>query len=161
MQAKKCFLLVPQIFTSKFKLEKKLIILLQYIKVRSCRSPGNNFLWREFFGCDFYWDDFGATSLYSLYRLAYIGWLLRNHLNNFLWNFFKYKFHTNSISKCMTKMENFAGSRKVAHILEVWALLSTKIPISSRSVENSSVMSHSPAAPPVFANPAQLFFSKL
>jgi hypothetical protein len=42
----------------------------------------------------------------------------------------------------MTKMENFAGSRKVAHILKVWSLLSTKIPISSRSVENSSVMSH-------------------
>ncbi len=46
--------------------------------------------------------------------------------------------------KCMTKMKNFAGSRKVAHILKVWSLLSTKIPISSRSVENSSVMSHSP-----------------
>jgi hypothetical protein len=41
-------------------------------------------------------------------------------------------------------MKNFAGSRKVAHILKVWALLSTKIPISSKSVENSSVMSHSP-----------------
>jgi hypothetical protein len=39
----------------------------------------------------------------------------------------------------MTKIENLAGSRKVAHILKVWSLLSTKIPISS--VENSSVMS--------------------
>ncbi len=26
----------------------------------------------------------------------------------------------------MTKMENFAGSRKVAHILKVWSLLSIK-----------------------------------
>jgi hypothetical protein len=43
-------------------------------------------------------------------------------------------------------MENFAGSRKVAHILKVWFSLITKIFISSRSVENSSVMSHSPAA---------------
>jgi hypothetical protein len=34
--------------------------------------------------------------------------------------------------KCMTKMENFARSRKVAHILKVWSLLSAKIPISSR-----------------------------
>jgi hypothetical protein len=58
----------------------------------------------------------------------------------------------------MTKMENFAGFRKVAHILKVWALLSTKIPISSISVENSSVMSHPPEAPPVFANSAQIFF---
>jgi hypothetical protein len=55
-----------------------------------------------------------------------------------------------TISKFMTKMENFAGSWKVAHILKVWSLLSTKILFSSRSVENSSVMSHSPAAPPVF-----------
>ncbi len=62
--------------------------------------------------------------------------------------------------KCMTKMENFAGTRKVAHILKVWSLLKTKIPISSRSVENSSVMSHSPAAPLVFTNSAQLFFPK-
>ncbi len=61
----------------------------------------------------------------------------------------------------MTKMENFAGSRKVAYILKVWSLLSTKIPISSRSVENSSVMSHSPAAPPEFTNSTQLFFPKL
>ncbi len=65
------------------------------------------------------------------------------------------------ISKCMTKMENFAGSKKVAHILKVWTLLSTKIPISPKSVENSSVMAHSPAAPPVYANPAQIFFSML
>jgi hypothetical protein len=65
------------------------------------------------------------------------------------------------IIKCMTKIENFAESRKVAHILKVWSLLSTKIPISSRSVENSSVMSHSPAAPPEFTNPAQIFFPKL
>ncbi len=57
-------------------------------------------------------------------------------------------------------MENFAGSRKVAHILKVWSLLSTKIPISSKSVENWSVMTHSPAASPVYANPAQIFFSK-
>jgi hypothetical protein len=49
-------------------------------------------------------------------------------------------------------MENFAGSRKVAHILKVWSLLSIKIPISSRSVENSSVMSHSFAAPLVLRN---------
>jgi hypothetical protein len=63
-------------------------------------------------------------------------------------------------NKCMTKIENFAGSRKVAHILKVWSLLSTKIPISSRSVENLSVMSHSPAAPPEFTNPAQIFFFK-
>ncbi len=61
--------------------------------------------------------------------------------------------------KCMTKMENSAGSRKVAHILKVWSLLSTKIPISSKSVGNSSVMSHSPAAPPVFTNSADDFFS--
>ncbi len=54
-------------------------------------------------------------------------------------------------------MENFVGSRKVAHIQKVWSLLSTKIPISSKSVENSSVMSHSPAAPPVFTNSAQFF----
>jgi hypothetical protein len=64
-------------------------------------------------------------------------------------------------TKCMTKMENFSGSRKVAHILKVWSLLSTRILISSRSVENSSVMSHSPAAPPVFTNSAQIFFPKL
>jgi hypothetical protein len=64
-------------------------------------------------------------------------------------------------TKCMTKMEKFAGSRKVAHILKAWSLLSTKISISSRSVENSSVMSHSPAAPPVFTNSAQIFFPKL
>ncbi len=57
-----------------------------------------------------------------------------------------------------TKMENFAGSRKVAHILKVWPLLSTKIPISSKSFENSSVMTHSAAAPPVYANPKQKFF---
>jgi hypothetical protein len=57
----------------------------------------------------------------------------------------------------MTKMKNFAGSRKVAHILKVWFLLSTKIPISSKSLENSSVMSRSPAAPPVFTNSAQFF----
>ncbi len=61
----------------------------------------------------------------------------------------------------MTKMENFAGSRKVANIRKVWSLLITKIPISSKSVENSSVMTHSPAAPPKNANPAQIFFSKL
>jgi hypothetical protein len=67
------------------------------------------------------------------------------------------KFHLN---KCMTKMENFGGSRKVAHILKVWSLLSPKIPISKRSVENSSVMSHSPAAPLVFTNSAKLFFPK-
>jgi hypothetical protein len=59
----------------------------------------------------------------------------------------------------MTKMENFAGSMKVAHILMVWFLLSTKIAISSKSVENWSVMTHSPAAPPVYANRAQIFFS--
>jgi hypothetical protein len=47
-------------------------------------------------------------------------------------------------------MENFAGSRKVAHILNVW----TNIPISSKSVENSSVMTHSPEAPLVYANTA-------
>ncbi len=58
-------------------------------------------------------------------------------------------------------MENFAGSRKVAHILKVWTLLSTKIPISSKSVENSSVMTHSPAAPPEYAKPALIFFSKM
>jgi hypothetical protein len=52
----------------------------------------------------------------------------------------------------MTKMENFAGSGKVAHILKVWSLLITK------SVENSSVMTHSPAASLVYANPAQIFF---
>jgi hypothetical protein len=46
----------------------------------------------------------------------------------------------------------------VAHILKVWFLLSTKIPISSRSVENSSVMSHFPAAPLVLTNSAQFFF---
>jgi hypothetical protein len=62
------------------------------------------------------------------------------------------------VSKCMSKMENFAGSRKVANILKVCSLLSPKIPISSKSVESSSVMSHSPAAPPVYANPAQIFF---
>ncbi len=61
----------------------------------------------------------------------------------------------------MTKMKNFAGSRKVAHILKVWSLLSTKIPIPSRSVENSSVMSHSPATPPEFTNSAKIFFPKL
>jgi hypothetical protein len=61
----------------------------------------------------------------------------------------------------MTKMENFAESWKVAHILKVWSLLSSKIPISSRSVKNSSVMSHSPAAPPEFINSAQIFFPKL
>ncbi len=61
----------------------------------------------------------------------------------------------------MTKMKIFAGSRKVAHILKVWSLLNTKIPISSRSVENSTVMSHSPAAPLVFTNSAQIFFPKL
>jgi hypothetical protein len=60
--------------------------------------------------------------------------------------------------KCMTKMENFAGSRKVAHILKVWSLVSTKIHISSRSVENSSVMSHFPAAPLGLTNSAQFFF---
>ncbi len=60
-------------------------------------------------------------------------------------------------NKCMTKMENFAGSKKVAHILKVWSLLSTKIPISSRSVKNSSVMSHSPAAPLVLTNSEQFF----
>jgi hypothetical protein len=65
------------------------------------------------------------------------------------------------INKCMTKMENFAGSRKVAHILKVWSLLITKIPISSRSVENLSVMTHSPAAPLIFTNSAQIFFTKL
>jgi hypothetical protein len=37
-------------------------------------------------------------------------------------------------------MENFAGSRKVAHILKVWSLLSTKIPVLTKSV-----MNHSPA----------------
>ncbi len=58
-------------------------------------------------------------------------------------------------------MENFAGSKKVAYILKVWTLLSPKIPISPKSVENSSVMTHSPAAPPVYANPAQIFFSML
>jgi hypothetical protein len=42
--------------------------------------------------------------------------------------------------------------------LKVWFLLSTKIPISSRSVENSSVMSHFPAAPLVLTNSAQFFF---
>jgi hypothetical protein len=57
----------------------------------------------------------------------------------------------------MTKMENSAGSRKVAHILKVWSLLITKISISSKSIENSSVMSHSPAAPPVFTNSAHFF----
>jgi hypothetical protein len=45
--------------------------------------------------------------------------------------------------------------------INVWLkwkiLLSTKIPISSRSVENSSVMSHSPAAPPKFTNSAQIY----
>jgi hypothetical protein len=56
----------------------------------------------------------------------------------------------------MTKMENFAGSRKVAHILKTWPLLSIKIPIS---VENSSVMSHSPVAPPEFTNSVHIFFS--
>jgi hypothetical protein len=65
-----------------------------------------------------------------------------------------------TLNKCMTKMENFAGSRKVAHILNVWALLSAKIPISSRSVENSLVMSHSPTAPLVLTNSAQIFFAK-
>jgi hypothetical protein len=58
----------------------------------------------------------------------------------------------------MTKMENFAGSGKVAQILKVWSLLSTKIPISPGLMENSSVMTHSPAAPPVNANSAQIFF---
>ncbi len=58
-------------------------------------------------------------------------------------------------------MENFARSRKVAQILKVWSLLITKMPISTKSVENSSVESHSPAATPVYANPAQIFFSKL
>jgi hypothetical protein len=57
----------------------------------------------------------------------------------------------------MTKLENFAESRKVAHILKAWSLLSTKIPISARSVKNSSVMSHSPAAPLVLTNSVQFF----
>ncbi len=57
----------------------------------------------------------------------------------------------------MTKMENFAGSRKVDQILKIWSLTITKIPISSRSVENSSVMTHSPAAPLVLTNSAQFF----
>ncbi len=51
-----------------------------------------------------------------------------------------------NIIKCMTKI-----------ILKVWSLLRTKIPISPKSVENSSVMSHSPAAPPVFINSAHFF----
>jgi hypothetical protein len=55
-------------------------------------------------------------------------------------------------------MEKFAGSRKVAQILKVWSLLSTKIPISPGLVENSSVMAHSPAEPSVNANSAQIFF---
>jgi hypothetical protein len=59
--------------------------------------------------------------------------------------------------KCMFKMQNFAGSRKVAHILKVWSLLSAKIPISSRSVENPSVITHSPSAPLVLTNSAQFF----
>jgi hypothetical protein len=58
----------------------------------------------------------------------------------------------------MTKMENFAGSRKVAHILMVWSLLITKISISSKSVENSSAMTHFPAAPPVYAKVDYFFF---
>ncbi len=72
-------------------------------------------------------------------------------------------YDTNKIplNKCMTKMENFVGSRKVTHILKVWSLLSTKKPISSRSVENSLVMSHFPAAHPEFTNSTQLFFPKL
>jgi hypothetical protein len=49
----------------------------------------------------------------------------------------------------MTKMENFAGSRKVAHILKVWSLLSTLL--------SSSVMSQSPAAPLVLTNSAHFF----
>ncbi len=60
----------------------------------------------------------------------------------------------------MTKMKNFAGSRKVAHILKAWSLPSTKIPTLLKSVENSPVMTHSPAAPPVYANSAQIFFFK-
>jgi hypothetical protein len=76
---------------------------------------------------------------------------------NFIIRFERENLNFNYNSKCMTKMENFAESRKVAHILKVWSLLSTKIPISSKSVENSSVMSHSPAAPPVFTNSAQSF----
>jgi hypothetical protein len=58
----------------------------------------------------------------------------------------------------MTKIENFAGSGKVAQFLKVWSLLITKMPISPRSVENSWVMTHSPAAPLVNANSAQFFF---
>ncbi len=46
-------------------------------------STNVNILWREFFGCDFYWDDFGATSLI-------LGWLLRNHLNVNILYFVKY-----------------------------------------------------------------------
>jgi hypothetical protein len=48
-------------------------------------------------------------------------------------------------SKCapewLIKMEYFAGSRKVAHILKVWSLLSTKIAISSKSVGDDSFSS--------------------
>jgi hypothetical protein len=61
----------------------------------------------------------------------------------------------------MTKTGNFAVSRKVAHILKVWSLLSTKIPISLKSVGNSSVMTHSPATSPIYANPAQILFSEM
>ncbi len=58
----------------------------------------------------------------------------------------------------MTKMKKFSESRKVAYILKVWSLLSTKIHISSKAVENWSVITHSSAALPVCANPAEIFF---
>jgi hypothetical protein len=61
----------------------------------------------------------------------------------------------------MNKMEIFAESTKMAHILKVWTLLSTKITSTSKSVEVLSVMTHSRATPLVYANLALTFFFKV
>ncbi len=116
-------------------------------------TSNNTWIWRLKFGLRVQNESYSILSLIFLILkgndFICIGLIFTNL--NLKFNFIK----------CMTKIETFVGSRKVAHILKVWSLLITKIFISSRSVENSSVMSHSPVAPLVLTNSAQIFFPKL
>jgi hypothetical protein len=58
-------------------------------------------------------------------------------------------------NKYIAKMGKFCRIQKSGTYSEGFVLTDYKNTHFIKKVENSSVMSHSPAAPPVYANPAQ------
>jgi hypothetical protein len=60
----------------------------------------------------------------------------------------------------VTKIKNCSGFPKVDRILKVWSLLSSKIKISSKSVELKRSTAQTPATPPVHNHPPLKHFFK-